>query len=145
MADKNITWNDIPSLEIELDDSTSSGNSDKRSHQRLSTNEIKKLTLTTSTIIVRMFSPKVGLGLMEGQLLDLSKRGAKIKTEKAIPINEVIDLLIPLGSRKIKCRAMAKWVKQGLKTFDIGVEFVNIDSMDSSYLGSMITTYYLKF
>lgn len=144
MADGNITWDDIPSLEID-EDGTLSGKSDKRINERLAANGLKKLLPAAPSIIARMFSPKAGLGLMEGQLLDLSKRGAKIKTEKAIPINEVIDLLIPLGSRKIKCRAMVKWVKQGLKTFDIGVEFVNIDPMDSSYIGNMITTYHLTF
>lgn len=55
-----------------------------------------------------MFSPKVGFGLMEGQLLDLSKKGVKIKTEKAIPINDVIELLILLGNRKIKCKGIVK-------------------------------------
>lgn len=142
MANKNISWDDIPSLEMD-DGDTLSGNADKRNHERLAVNGLKKLLPAAPSIIVRMFSPKAGFGLMEGQLLDLSKRGAKIKTEKAIPMNEVIDLLIPLGSRKIKCQGMVKWVKHGLDTFDIGVEFMNISPMDSSYISNMISTYHL--
>lgn len=82
---------------------------------------------------------------MEGRLLDLSKKGAKINLGKAIPMNEVIEMLIPLDSRKIKCKGMVKWVKQENNTFNIGVEFMDISPMDAGYISDVISTYHLTF
>jgi len=105
MSDKNITWDDIPSLEID-DGNMMSGGSDKRRHTRLSLNEIRKILPNSHIIAVRLFSPKAGLGLVDGWLSDLSRSGAKITIEKSIPKNEIIDVLILLPDRKIKCKGM---------------------------------------
>ncbi len=140
MTDNNTTWDNIPSLEMD-DSDMSAGSSNKRSHERLAANGLKKLLPTFAIIPVKLFHSKTGL--IEGRLVDISKSGANFAVEKPIPQNELIELLILLGNRKIKCKGMVKWVKQQLNTFNIGVEFMELSPMDSSHIMSLISTYHL--
>lgn len=141
MADNNITWDDIPSLEIDDGDTTASSN--KRTHERLAANGLKKIVPNSSIIPIRLFHSKTGL--VEGHLVDISKSGARFAVEKPIPQNEIIDTLIILENRKIKCKCVVKWVQQQLNTCIIGVKFMELSPMDSSYIISLISTYHLTY
>ncbi|GEM_PF-2789863 len=138
MSNKPTSWDDLPTLELSDEDEWET-NADKRRHQRITERDLKKLLQFPATIPIILLSRKYGM--IEGNLLDLSKSGLRTKMKQSVQKNEPIEMAIFLKNRKLRCKGVIRWVqKHSDLSYEIGVEFSEISPTDSAYIGSIITT-----
>lgn len=78
------------------------------------------------------------------EILDLSIEGARLKTDRDIPLYEgdIINLLIKWKS-SIKCKAEIRWVKTERFNTEFGVKFIEMPMKDRETLTSLISEHAL--
>ncbi|QER42034.1 PilZ domain-containing protein [Thermodesulfobacterium sp. TA1] len=78
------------------------------------------------------------------EILDLSIEGARLKTDRDIPIEEgdIINLVIKWKST-IKCKAEVRWIKRERFNTDFGIKFIEISMKDRETLSSLISEHAL--
>lgn len=131
MTDKPVTWEDIPSLQLDLDHNSQS--SDKRVCIRLSASDITNILHDQKDVIAVVVSVS-GHGLLEGVIADLSHCGAKFYLPEAIDVNARAKCGFTLGGKKIIVDGVVRRVNKKLNFFEIGMEFVAMSQQDRTFL-----------
>lgn len=142
MIEKKISWDDIPSLNLEIDheyDQKLKQTVDARRNHRADIKALKQLlNEKISYLPVRVST--MHKGMFDGKIIDLSKSGAQLSLPKALDKGEPVKIGFILNDRSIITKAMARWVKAGEKAEHlIGVEFQGLSAGDIEHINSIIS------
>ncbi len=132
--EKKPSWNDIPSLGLQLEKDNVSQQRDNRAEIRLPCRDLLELfMLDTGTIAVQVKAGQ-GKGVQEGLLLDINQKGMGL-TMKAHDLRKNDSILIGtmLGQRKFTTRAVVRWTRSE----KVGIEYINPKSEDYRFLSEL--------
>ena len=132
--EKKPSWNDIPSLGLQLDKDGSNQQKDNRAKVRLPCRDLLELfMLDTGTIAVQV-KPGQGKPVRNGRLVDISQKGMGLEiAARDLKKNDSIVLGTVLGQRGFTTRAVVRWARPD----KIGVEYINPKPEDYTFLSEL--------
>ncbi len=136
--DKSITsWDDIPSLELEMKDSTEEENKTKenRSYERINSDVLKGLLYDSGDSIPIKLAKQEGI--FDGNIEDLSQRGIRVCLPNLIEKGDSVRIGFVFGSRKIVAKAMVIWANKIESGYIGGLEFVDLNQNDADFILSL--------
>ncbi len=130
---KKRSWDDIPSLGLQLEKDNLHQNKDNRAEVRLLSDELLDLLMLETNIIAVQIAGVQGRPL-KGLLLDINQKGMGVQlTSHDLKKNDPVVLGTMLGRRGFKTKAVVRWT-QGDK---IGVEYVDPRRDDYFFLSEL--------
>ncbi len=140
MSEHDKTWNEIPTLKLEMDSDYEDRLKTKqgRRHERTEVASLKSiLPGNLSRLPVRVGT--VAKGVFDGLILDLSESGVRIRIPKALNKDELVKVGFILNKRTVMARATTRWVKVKEKFCDAGLEFSDLRQDDAELIGQLAT------
>jgi len=131
----NKTWDDIPTLHLELDTDYAKRLKAKqaRRHDRADASSLKSiLPQNLSRLQIRLGTS--AKGVFDGLILDLSASGARIRIPKALNKGEGLKVGFILNQRTIMAKAVTRWVEIKENFCDVGLEFCDLPSADAEFI-----------
>lgn len=138
MEKKPMSWDDIPSLGLQMEDSQQIGedNSENRRHDRIDSAEVRAL-LHKDVPAIRAKVATVK-GLFDGKVEDMSQSGIRIFVPHLLRKDEAVKVGFVINSRKIVSKAVVRWVSNVGSAGSIGgLEFVGLDKSDVDFIVSL--------
>lgn len=135
---KSVTsWDDIPSLELGMEDSSKEEkNRDNRRHGRIDSIVLKGLLLeNVSFLPIKIATLN---GIYEGYIENLSQSGVRLSVPNFLEKGESVKLGFVINSRKIIVKGIVIWVNNYESGSTAGLEFVDPDQKDVDYIASLI-------
>lgn len=112
MSDDKKSWDDIPSLNLQMDDEYDSKlkqSEDSRRHHRANIEALKTiLPYQVESLPIRVGT--AARGVFNGEIIDLSKSGVRIKIPKVLDKGELTKVGFIINKRTITSDAVTKWV-----------------------------------
>jgi len=141
---KTVTWDDIPSLTLGLNDEAEeilTKDKAQRTAARLSSKELLKMLLEDTHGISIQIATRRGILPHKGILQDLSQSGMRfIMPNHGLKKNDTIKFLTIIGKRPLKSRAIVRWTDNDM----VGLEFVDPRPEDVSFLSELYSAKVLK-
>ena len=132
--DKKTSWDDIPSLELGLDNDTAEKTIEDRSVVRLVSRDILKLVMDNAKAIYVKVATSKGVIQKVGILQDINQNGMCFKmTSHGLQKDASIRIGTMLGKRAFQTNANVRWVS----TDQAGVEYVNPEPKDVKFLSEL--------
>ena len=132
--DKKTSWDDIPSLELGIDDDTAEKTIEDRSAVRLVSRDILKLVMDNAKAIYVKVATSKGVIKKVGILQDINQNGMCFKmTSHGLQKDDSIRIGTMLGKRAFQTNANVRWVS----TDQAGVEYVNPEPKDVKFLSEL--------
>ena len=134
---KKSSWDDIPSLGLQLERNVLKKKQDNRAEVRLVSRDLLELLMmdTSGSIYVQVISGK-GKPVKKGTLLDINQKGMGLQmAAHGFKKNDFILIGTLLGQRGIKVNAVVRWAKQD----KVGVEYINTKPEDYNFLSELYT------
>lgn len=131
----NKTWDDIPTLHLELDTDYEKRLKSKqaRRHDRADAAALKSiLPQNLSRLQIRIGTATKGV--FDGLILDLSASGARIRIPKALNKGEGVKVGFILNQRTIIAKAITRWVNVKENFCDVGLEFSDLPPADAELI-----------
>ncbi|NTW88250.1 MAG: PilZ domain-containing protein [Desulfobulbaceae bacterium] len=131
----NKTWDDIPTLHLELDTDYEKRIKSKegRQHDRADAAALKNiLPQNLSRLQIRIGT--VSKGVFDGLLLDLSASGVRIRIPKALNKGELVKIGFILNQRTIMAKATTRWVDIKQNFCDVGLQFNDLPPADAEII-----------
>ncbi|MBU1052465.1 MAG: PilZ domain-containing protein [Proteobacteria bacterium] len=137
MEKSGASWDDIPSLELEMEDSSKEEkNRDNRRHGRIDSNVLKGLLLENISFLpIRIATLN---GVYDGNIENLSQSGIRFSVPNFIEKGEAVKLGFIINSRKITVKGIVIWVNNYESGSTGGLEFVDPDQKDVDFIASLI-------
>ncbi|HHL33397.1 MAG TPA: PilZ domain-containing protein [Desulfobulbaceae bacterium] len=132
--EKKPSWNDIPSLGLQLETDELNKKRDNRAEVRLPCRDLLELfMLDTGTIAVQV-KPAQGKTVQKGLLLDINQKGMGLEIEAHdLKKNDSILIGTVLGQRGFTTSAVVRWARPN----KIGVEYINPKPEDYTFLSEL--------
>ncbi len=132
--EKKPSWNDIPSLGLQLETDELNKKRDNRAEVRLPCRDLLELfMLDTGTIAVQV-KPAQGKTVQKGFLLDINQKGMGLELEAHdLKKNDSILIGTKLGQRGFTTSAVVRWARSN----KIGVEYINPKPEDYTFLSEL--------
>jgi len=134
----NKTWNDIPTLHLELDTDYEKRLKSKqaRRHDRADAASLKSiLPQKLSRLQIRVGT--ADKGILDGLILDLSVSGARVRIPKALHKREAVKIGFILNQRTIMAKAITRWIEEKENFCDVGLEFVGLPPADAELIAQL--------
>lgn len=132
--DKKPSWEDIPSLGLSLEDSTSEKDIDRRKAVRLISQDIISMLMNDAKNIYVQVATKNGILKKKGVLQDINQGGmCFLMVAHDIQRNAPIQIGAMLGNRRFKTHADVRWVSKD----KIGIEYVAPKTDDTKFLSGL--------
>lgn len=131
----NKTWDDIPTLHLELDTDYEKRLKSKqaRRHDRADAAALKSiLPQNLSRLQIRVGT--AAKGVFDGLILDLSASGVRIRIPKALNKGEGVKVGFILNQRTIMAKATTRWVEIKENFCDVGLEFTDLPPADAELI-----------
>lgn len=131
----NKTWDDIPTLHLELDTDYENRIKSKqaRRHDRADVASLKSiLPQNISRLQIRVGT--AAKGVFDGLVLDLSASGARIRIPKALNKGEAVKVGFMLNNRTIMAKATTRWINIKENFCDVGIEFSDLPPTDAELI-----------
>ena len=131
--DKKPSWDDIPSLKLDGDD-TAKKTSENRAAVRLISRDILKLVMDDAKAIYVKAANSQGVIKKVGILRDINQNGMCFTmSSHGLQIDDSIKIGTMLGKRAFQTNANVRWVS----TNQAGVEYVNPEPKDVKFLSEL--------
>lgn len=131
--DKKPSWDDIPSLELGINDSAEKTIED-RTAVRLVSRDILKLVMDNAKSIYVKVATSKGVIKKVGILQDINQNGMCFKiSSHGLQIDDPIKIGTILGKRAFQTNANVRWVSKD----QAGVEYVNPEPKDVKFLSEL--------
>ena len=140
MSDPEENWDDIPSLNLEMDTDYESRVTGKegRRHARVNSNALKKIISTSGTSIpIRIAT--ASQGVFDGVIADLSQSGVRLTSPKSLIKGEKVKVGFKIDDRTIISKAIIRWICASEMYITAGVEFRGLSTSDEEFLGALAT------
>jgi len=140
MSDQNKSWDDIPTLKLEMDEDYEDRLKSKqaRRHERAEIATLKNiLPGNLSRLQIRVGT--AAKGVFDGLILDLSESGVRIRIPKALNNGELVKVGFILNKRTIMAKATTRWLEVKEKFCDAGLEFNDLPPADAELIGQLTT------
>ncbi len=131
---KQPSWDDIPSLGLQLEQDELGKRKDKRAEIRLPCEDLLELfMLDTGKIIVQVVSGD-GRPVKKGLLRDINQKGMGLLLQShGLQKDDAIVLGTMLGRRGFKTKAVVRWTKAD----KVGVEYLDPRTEDYTFLSEL--------
>ncbi len=132
---KKPSWDDIPSLQLEIeDDDTSAESHDNRTAVRLVSDDILKMLMDNAEVVLVQIATRNGIVKKRGVLQDINQGGlCFIMPAHNFKKNESIRVGMMLGRRVFKSKAIVRWVTKD----QVGVEYIAPNPDDVEFLAEL--------
>jgi len=136
--EKKIGWDDISTLQLELDDNYSPEETqDLRTVVRLDSRDLLEMLMDNVQVIYVQVVTRKGRLPQRGVLQDISQKGLGfVMTDHGLQKNELIRIATKLGNFVLKTNAIVRWVANE----QVGVEYFNPKAEDVSFLSELYST-----
>ncbi len=134
--DKKPSWDDIPSLNLELDsgDVPSQEEKDLRGAVRLISRDLLHMLMAEAKVIYVQVATRKGVLKKKGILQDINQGGlCFIMPAHGLRKNDQIKIGAMLGKRPFKTDAIVRWATND----KLGVEFINPKPEDVEFLAEL--------
>lgn len=139
MADKEKSpWDDIPSIDLEMDEGYAKRVEDKegRRHHRTDISTLKTvLHGDISSLPIRIAT--AANGVFDGMILDLSESGCRIAAPKELKKGELTKVGFIINQRTVVSKAVARWISPKDYGCSAGLEFKGISGELKEFLGTI--------
>ncbi len=136
MSEEKKSWDDIPSLGLQMDDGYDGekvGPEGDRRHHRANLNSLKAiLPGDISAINVRVAT--TDHGVFEGSIVDLSSSGTKLRLPKLIVKGELAKIGFILNKRTITANTITIWAKPVEDGCTVGLEFKGMTEETAAFI-----------
>ncbi|MBU3948628.1 MAG: PilZ domain-containing protein [Proteobacteria bacterium] len=136
--EKSVTsWDDIPSLELEMEDSSKKEEKpiEHRHHVRIDSNVLKDLLHKKADSIPIKISTQNGV--FDGKIEDLSQRGVRVSVPNLLKKGEPVKLGFVINSYNILAKGIVIWVSENESGSTGGLKFVDPNQKDIDFIGSL--------
>ena len=134
MKKKKPSWDDIPSLDLSMEDDESTENVDLRKAVRLVSRDILRMLTDGAEFIYVQVATHERVIKRKGILQDINETGMCFSLpDHKIEKGESIRIGAMLGRRPFKTRAIVRWATKD----EIGVEYVKPDPEDVKFLAEL--------
>jgi len=132
MADKKVSWDDIPSLEgLKVDwDFEPKSTLGKRAQKRMKSTELYPI-LGVNKIYVKVVANNFE---EKGYLLDLTSRGLAVSLNSCLDKNTPVKIGFFLGPQKIVSRALVKNSQEVDGMYKIGMVFEKLNKESAEFI-----------
>ncbi len=131
--DKKPSWDDIPTLKLDVDD-TAEKTRENRAAVRLVSRDILKLVMDDAKAIYVKAANSQGVIKKVGILRDINQNGMCFTmSSHGLQINDSIIIGTMLGKRAFQANANVRWVS----TNQAGVEYVDPEPKDVKFLSEL--------
>lgn len=134
----NKTWDDIPTLHLELDtdyekrikakDGRQSDRADAAALKSILPQNLSRLQIRVGT---------AAKGVFDGLILDLSASGVRIRIPKALNKGEGVKIGFILNQRTIMAKATTRWVEIKENFCDVGLQFNDLPPADAELIAHL--------
>ena len=133
--DKKTSWDDIPSLDLRLDnDEEDEGSIDKRSAVRMVSKDILSMLNENAKILYDRVATQKGILNKRGVLQDIHQGGlCFLLPEHGLKKQQKIKIQVMLGTRPFKSNAVVCWKS----TDKVGIKYINPAPEDVSFLAEL--------
>ena len=137
MADGK-SWDDIPSLHLEMDDGYENRVKSKegRRHERTDAASLKNI-LPGSLTRLQIRVGTIAKGVFDGLILDLSESGLRIRIPKALNKGEQVKVGFILNQRTFMAKATTRWVSVKERFCDVGLQFEDLPVADGKLIAEL--------
>jgi len=138
MTDEKSKWDNIPSLELEMDNEYEDKLKDKegRRHHRTDITTLKDvLHGELSSLPIRVAT--AGKGVFDGMILDLSESGCRIAIPKLLSKGELTKVGFIINERTVVSKAIARWIEPKDYGCSAGLEFHGMPTDLKEFLGTI--------
>lgn len=138
MSGSKQNWDNIPSLNLEMDNEYEERLKSKegRRHERTDAAALKNVIPGNLTRIqIRIGTAEKGV--FDGLVLDLSESGLRIRIPKALNKGELVKVGFILNKRTVMAKATTRWVTVKERFCDAGLQFNDLPQADSDYIGQL--------
>jgi hypothetical protein len=130
---KKTSWDDIPSLELGVND-TAEKTIEDRTAVRLVSRDILKLVIDNAKAIYVKVATGKGVIKKAGILQDINQNGMGFKmSSHGLQKNESIRIGTMLGKRAIQTNAIVRWANKD----QAGVEYIDPEPKDVKFLSEL--------
>lgn len=135
MSDSQKKWDDVPSLELEIDwDFEPENPMGRRAYARLSSKQLHYL-FQKQDIPVRIATNK---RQFRGILLDVSQGGALVQTDiKRLEVSQLIKVAFFLGEEKILSKGRIRNIRKEDGNTLLGIEFVGLAENTNNFITTL--------
>ncbi len=138
---KQPSWDDIPSLNLSLDTSSSEKTRDSRKVARIATQDVMKMITDEVKVIYVQVVTKKGLLKKKGILQDISQNGlCFIMPTHEIVKGEPVRIGLMLGKRPFQTAAIVRWATND----QVGVEYRKPKPEDVTFLADLYSAQMLN-
>jgi hypothetical protein len=134
--EKKPSWDDIPSLNLELDngDTAEGEGKDLRSAVRLISRDLLHMLMEEAKVIYVQVATRKGVLKKKGILQDINQGGlCFIMPAHGLHKNDQIKIGAMLGKRPFKTTAIIRWATND----KVGVQYVNPKEEDVTFLAEL--------
>ncbi len=132
--EKKPSWNDIPTLGLQLDKDGLNQQRDNRAKVRLQCRDLLELFMLNTGSIAVQVKPARGKPVRNGRLIDISQKGMGLEIAAGdLEKNDSLLLGTVLGQRAFTTRAVVRWASPD----KIGVEYINPKPEDYTFLSEL--------
>lgn len=134
---KKPSWEDIPSLGLQLERNVLKKKRDNRAEVRLVSKDLLELLMMdmSGSIYVQVIVAQ-GKPAKKGLLVDINQKGMGLQLKSHdLKKNDSILIGTVLGRRRFTTNAVIRWAKQD----KVGVEYINTKPEDYNFLSELYT------
>jgi len=131
------TWDEIPSLSLELDDADEAEETDERRSPRTERPGLMRLIPNHMDLPVKIVTNN--RGEIEGKILNLGRGGIKLNAAQMLDKGLQVQVEFTLNEKKIAAPAEVCWVSPQANGCDAGLKFSNLPANIGDYLDSLHT------
>jgi len=138
MAVEEKNWDNIPSLNLEMDTDYSQKlqAKDGRRHHRTNATSLKGV-LHGDVLSLAIRVATAQKGVFDGKILDLSESGVRISIPKLLVKGEPTKVGFVVNQRTIIAKAVTRWVSPKGAGCDAGLEFQSLTADDKELLSTI--------
>ena len=129
-------WDDIPSLNLTMDDDYSQNTKEDRKHSRSDFAALKKV-LKSDLSVLPIKVASSAHGVFDGQILDISKTGCRLMALKNLKKGEPTKVRFLIEHRVITTKAIVRWVSANDNGCTAGLEFRELSKDDEEFIGGL--------
>ena len=146
MTQKN--WDDIDLGDLTMegpgDSAGDDSNLNKREHERMNLEELKKLVFDLGDAISVTIDNHSSNRRLEGVVQDVSSLGIKVASSGEINKDDIVGLLFSIGKHRMTMRGEVRWIDEKVAEKVFGIRFINPDERDVKFITSLFTAMYLR-
>ena len=140
MAGSKHNWNDIPSLNLEMDDEYDKrqGDKERRHHPRVGIDGLRNVLATNvNHIPIRIATARQGV--FDGAVIDLSQSGVRVSSPKQLSTGELVRVGFNINDMTIITKVVTRWAWPNDMSCNAGLEFQELTSSATEFLSALAT------